>query len=215
MYSKGEMLSHISPTVFKNNTIISKKYKYETIDTRLVKCFNKLCKNSNTKVPKCFHFACYQHMITNVVKQEMDMLEFEGVGDKIVDQIVGITNMKEVELYLEENTDMKLIFPVCGKRCFNIVSGLRNKVKPKDTSDYSNSHNWDNDGNEVNRSSIKFLLDWLTTEENASSYFGGVDSQGRTSDTRKDGYHHLIRDLIKKENGKNVLYYTFYYLFSF
>ena len=58
------------------------------------------------------------------------------------------------------------------------------------------------DGNKVNRSSIKVLLDWLTTEENASSYFGGVDNKGQTTATRKEAYHHHLWELIKKENGK-------------
>jgi hypothetical protein len=45
------------------------------------------------------------------------------------------------------------------------------------------------------------LIDWLTTEENASRYFGGADKDGRTQSERRDAYHHLIKDLIFKENG--------------
>ena len=51
------------------------------------------------------------------------------------------------------------------------------------------------------KSSIDILIDWLTTEENANKYFGGLDIDGKTSATRKEAYHHHIRDIIKKENG--------------
>ena len=140
-----------------------------------------------------------------IITQEivkMNFLEYKGAGDKIVDQLVGVTNMKEIEQHLENDKDTALIFPVCGKRCFNIVNAYRNKTRPKGVSEYANTQSWDNDGNELNRSSIKVLLDWLTTEENASSYFGGVDTLGRTSAIRKEAYHHHIRGLIKTENGK-------------
>ena len=197
-------MSLVSPTVFKTKDINNKKYNYGTIDTRLVKCFNKLCKNTNTKVPKWFHYACYQHMIHTQVNDDMNYLEYEGVSDKILDQVVGVKNIKHVQEYLN-NKENKLLFPVCGKRCFNIVNGTRNKSKPKGVSEYAATQNWDDDGTTANRSSIKVLLDWLTTEENASSYFGGVDAQGKTNGNRKESYHHYLRELIKKENGTFML----------
>jgi hypothetical protein len=46
------------------------------------------------------------------------------------------------------------------------------------------------------------LVEWLSIQENCSNYFGGLDSNGKTSGNRKDTYHYLIRDLIKKENGE-------------
>ena len=63
---------------------------------------------------------------------------------------------------------------------------------------------WDNDGDtsEGVKSSIEVLVNWLTTEENCSQYFGGIDSNGRTNGNRKEVYHHHIRDIIKLENGK-------------
>ena len=47
----------------------------------------------------------------------------------------------------------------------------------------------------------------MTTEENCSKYFGGLDATGRTNGNRKEVYHLYIRDLIRKENGKNCLIY--------
>ena len=202
VYSSGQNMSNLSPTVFKINIVAtSKKFNYGTIDTRLVSCFNKLCKHSDTKLPKCFHYACYKHMMLTQGNDEMNEIEYQGVSDNILDQVVGVNNIKELQEHLEGNTN-KLIFPVCGKRCFNVVMANKNKNKPKGVSEYANSKCWDTDGNEVNRSSIKVLLDWLTTEENASNYFGGVNKKGQTSATRKEAYHHELRVMIKKENGK-------------
>ena len=202
IFSCGVKLPNLSATVFKNNINTTKKFKYGIVDTRLVSCFNKSCKNSNTKLPKRFHYACYQHMITTQANDEMKMIEYEGVSDNILEQVVGVNNIKDIQQHMENNTTNKLIFPVCGKRCFNTIMANKIKSKPKSVSEYSNNKCWDTDGNELNRSSIKVLLDWITTEENASSYFGGVDKKGDTSAMRKEAYHHHIRDLIKKENGK-------------
>ena len=206
IYLNGERMPHVSPTVFKPNKVKNPKFNHPIIDTRLVQCFNKGCKNTLTNLPKYFHYACYQHMIATKVEEEMKLIEYEGVGDKIVDQIVGVDNMKVIQESMGID-DHKLIFPVCGKRCYNVVMSSKNKKKPKDVSEYATIKNWNDDGNEFNRSSIKVLLDWLTTEENASSYFGGVDKKGRTNANRKEAYHHHIRDLIKKENGMLFVIY--------
>ena len=76
-------------------------------------------------------------------------------------------------------------------------------------SEYATVQSWDNDGDANKKSSIQILIDWLTTEENASKYFGGLDIEGRTSTARKETYHHHIRDLIKNENGKRFFILLF------
>ena len=45
------------------------------------------------------------------------------------------------------------------------------------------------------------IVDWLVTEENSKLYFGGKNKAGKTSGNRKETYHNLLSDLIKKENG--------------
>jgi hypothetical protein len=208
VYVHGERLPSISPTVFKTKNVKNERFNYSQVDTQIVQCFNKLCKNSNTKLPKHFHFACYQHMQANQGNDDMKLIYYEGIGDTIVDQVVGVDNLREILNGLDLDKH-NLIFPVCGKRCYNIVMNLRQKKKKKGKSEYSVMKNWEEDGNEINRSSIKVLLDWITTEENASNYFGGVDKKGKTNSNRKEAYHNHIRDLIKKENGK-YLFHSIY-----
>ena len=126
--------------------------------------------------------------------------------------------MKKIEDSIKDD-HAKLIFLVCGKRCYNTLMKTKKNNSKDGVSDYTVAQSWDKDGN-VNTntmSSIDILIDWLTTEENASKYFGGVDMDGNTNATRKEAYHHHIRDLIKKENGrlillKCVLYLLIYFL---
>ena len=68
---------------------------------------------------------------------------------------------------------------------------------------------------------MTILIDWLTTEENCSKYFGGIDANGCMNGNRKEAYHHHICDIIRKENGKSAkmctvtkLTYQIYYIIS-
>ncbi len=61
---------------------------------------------------------------------------------------------------------------------------------------------WEKDGEGSIRSSMEILIDWFTTEENVSKYYGGTDKHGKTNAERKEGYHFSIKDLIEQENGK-------------
>ena len=203
IFVHGDHLPHLSSTVFQSNRVTSKKFNYDKMDTRLVTCFNKLCKNANTKLPKSFHYICFQHMMKTLSNNEMSFLEIETPKDKIFEQIMNKVDMKKVMAVLQQ-TDTKLIFPVCGKRCFNSVSHLRNKKDTKGDSEYAQAKSWEGDGSidRTIRSSIDIMINWLTTEENASKYFGGLDKNGKTNATRKEAYHYHLRDLIKKENGK-------------
>ena len=126
LLSEGDSLSHISLTVYGSTINTFKKLKYNQMDTRLVHCFNKHCKNTHTKLPKCFHYICYMHKLTNKSNDGMDMIELEGPNDKLlklIDETVNITSiLEEIKL-----SDTKLIFPVCGKRCYNSVLLTRTK----------------------------------------------------------------------------------------
>ena len=105
------------------------------------------------------------------------------------------------DLFELSSQEAKLVFPVCGKRCFSNIQKFRIKDKIESTVN-SGVYNWDKDRTEDKKSSIDILIDWLTTEENASKYFGGTDKNGKTSGLKKDGYHKIIREKILKENGK-------------
>lgn len=203
LFMEGQHQSHISPSVYGSTNYTLKKIKYHTMDTRLVKCVNKLCKNTNTKVPKCFHYVCFMHKIHTKANDGMDIIVNTGVDDKIFDQLHTDVDVKTI-LGNIKDSEKQLIFPVCGKRCYNTILSMRNKKPVKTHSEYATTQSWDNDGNESKgiKSSIEVLIEWISTEENSSSYFGGFDPEGKTNATRKEGYHHYIRDIIKAENGK-------------
>jgi hypothetical protein len=200
---KGDNITTLSPTVFSSARGIMKKFNYSILDARLIQCFNDKCNNPTTKQPKYFHHVCYMHMMPLKSSKGMDVLEIEYPGDKIIEQIHKNVDLPTVNRNLSK-CDTKLIFPVCGKRCYNSVCFYRNKRdKPKE-SEYAIAQSWDNDGSDTKKSSIDVLINWFTTEENCSRYFGGLDREGRTSTNRKEAYHHHIRDLIEKENGKKA-----------
>ena len=178
------------------------------MDTRLVHCVNKLCKYSHTKLPKSFHYVCFMHKIHTKANDGMDIIESIGIEDNMVDQLHKDIDIKSIYTTVKDSQH-KLIFPVCGKRCYNTIMQSKKKTT-KTRSDYSQAQCWDKDGNESKgiKSSIEVLIDWITTEENSSSYFGGLDPEGKTNATRKEGYHHYIRDIIKAENGKYLSFKT-------
>jgi hypothetical protein len=117
--------------------------------------------------------------------------------------------------------NIKLIFPLCSKRCFNSLESLRRKKKEREeqtlkkkqkekekedklkqaTSQCKNSYTttpaiWDKDGTDGKKSSICILIDWLTTEGNLSDYFGGLDKHDKTNANQKETYHYLISNMI-------------------
>ena len=133
----------------------------------------------------------------------MEHFKVENAKDKLLDMVEDSVDMSIIkDNFINNHT--KLIFPFCGKRCFNKLTHHRNKVCDKEESEYATISSWDNDGDDTTKSSVAVLIDWMTTEENCSKYFGGLDANGRTSANRKEAYHLYIRDEIKKENGKNT-----------
>lgn len=143
------------------------------------------------------------HML-NLSKEteKMEMITIDSSHDNLLDLVDDKVDMSSLHDF--SNLDLtNLIFPFCGKRCLNYIINYRNKAASKGgDSEYAASQSWDNDGSSKKKTSIQVLIDWFTTEENCSSYFGGVNSQGNTSANRKDTYHYHIRDLIRNKNGK-------------
>jgi hypothetical protein len=85
------------------------------------------------------------------------------------------------------------------------LTKIKEKISSRSSTDKnqdSNLLNWENDGEENKRSSMSILIDWFTTEENVSNYYGGKNKFGKTTAERKEDYHHVIKELIQKENGK-------------
>ena len=209
--TKAPKIESLSPTVF-GTVPANKKNNYYYHDIRLIKCFNSCCKNTTTKSPKVFHHSCFMHMMKINSDESMKIFEFNSTSDNVLKQIddsMNVLSMKESLI----NDSTNLIFPVCGKRCYNCVTYV--KSNNTGNSEYATSQNWTDDGSDNKRSSVQVLIDWLTTEPNCSRYHGGLDNDGRTSSNRKDTYHYLIRDLIKKENGMylhNIIWCILFYI---
>jgi hypothetical protein len=204
----GTLCHELSNSVFMPTPNILKQYKYPIIDTTLLKCAVPSCKALGTKKRRVFHYACWRHAMSLKVNSDLKVIHLQGKDDRILRYYD--CNDEDRDMITSQLThDTKLIFPVCGKCCLNKVNALRNLDEEKLLKEQTTGIlNWDKDGSDVEKSSIEVLIDWLTTEENASKYFGGVDKDGRTNSERRESYHILIRDLIKKENGKfkNILY---------
>ena len=137
-------------------------------------------------------------------KEDMKDLKVEVEKDDILDLVEDSVNRESIKNEILSDLT-KLIFPICGKRCYNTVSHYRTtKEKKKRESEYTIAKCWETDGTIEKKCSMEVLIGWLTTEENCSSYFGGINAQGRTDSNRKETYHFHIRNLIKEENGKYI-----------
>ena len=195
---KSSLLESLSPTCF--DAVPNKKTtsNYSVNDLRIVRCFSPSCKSIKTKRPKLFHYVCFMHMLNMNEDTEMKLIGWKEYEQQIKKQVDSSVDMNHIQNSLT-NDNTNLIFPFCGIRCFRSI------VKPKkEESEYSIIKSWDNDGTSKSKSSIKVLIEWITTEENCSSYFGGLDATGRTNANRKETYHYHIRDLIIKENGEFI-----------
>ena len=213
--TNGKLLRSMSPTTFSSDDCTLNKYKYEYMDTRLIRCFNCLSKNKEKDTSKQFHYVCYKHMMATQNKKEMTNLVIRSSDDKLFSMIHKSVDKDVVrDKLLKDSTE--IVVPICGKRCYNSLINNSKKIDTKEESEYALTQSWEKDGGNNKRTSIQVLIDWLTTEENCSSYFGGLDTEGRTSSTRKEAYHHRIRDMIEKENGKFYIMYNFvYYIIIF
>jgi hypothetical protein len=180
---------------------------YVIQDVRMVRCANPTCRiGKHSTESKFFHHICFMHMMKLNPDKTMKMVEYDGLNSKMKREIENTIDMSSIHHTLA-NDVTKLIIPVCGKRCYNAVTSSNSKknTTKSGNSNYAIAQSWDNDGNDGKRSSIRVLIDWLTTEPNCSVYFGGLNSDGRTNANRKETYHYEIRELIKKENGKYIV----------
>ena len=141
------------------------------------------------------------HMMASSINNMSEHITITKAKDKLIQLVDSSVDMASIYEQISK-TSTQLILPVCGKRCYNKLFNHRNKDNKKEDSEYASSASWETDGDDSSASSIRILINWLTTEENCSSYFGGIDVNGRTSANRKEAYHHHIRDLIKNENGE-------------
>jgi hypothetical protein len=206
VYKDGKPVFDLSPTVFIPQPGNLRIYKYNIIDTRTYKCCHPSCSGSKSKVLKVLHHACYMHSLSLVYENDDKLIIYmEDIDDKVLEYVKVNSTERKVLNYLFK-TGTPIIFPVCGKRCFKSLLGYRSKevivldegleeVPPAPA-------NWDKDGDKDKPSSIAILIDWLTTEENASVYFGGVNEVGKTNAMRKECYHKIIRQRIIDTNGK-------------
>lgn len=125
----------------------------------------------------------------------IEALESVNNKDTKVDKIPEGIDLTVIQERIK-NEDIKLVFPVCGKRCYNTLCNSKNKMVLWGETDYSAAQSWENDGDCNTESSIEVLIDWITTKENASRYFGGLDIEGRTIATRKESNHHQIKKRV-------------------
>jgi hypothetical protein len=201
VFTSGALVDNLSQSVYIPTNGKLKRYKYNIVDTRLLKCCYPKCSSITTKKAKLFHHVCYMHGLLLKEKEGLKMIEVLSEDDKIFD-LLNISSKDRKELFELSNSEAKVIFPVCGKRCFSNIEKYRINKTNETTTSNSNMFNWEKDGDETKKSSIDLLIDWLTTEENATKYFGGSDKNGRTKGMNKDGYHKVIRKYIMDRNGK-------------
>jgi hypothetical protein len=207
VYKDGKPVFELSPTVFIPLPGNLRIYKYNIIDTRTYTCCQPSCTNTKTKSSKLMHHACFMHaMKLSSDDPEMTFIAMEKQDDKILEYI-RVNSIERKVLNHLYSKDTPILFPVCGKRCSKLVTGYRHKeviVLDDNATDVPMAPaNWEKDSNGgKNLSSIQVLIDWLTTEENASQYFGGVNEQGKTNAMRKEGYHKVIKDLIFEKTGE-------------
>ena len=125
LFTEGQPKSHLSSTVYGSSNTTLKKIKYDTMDTRLVHCVNKLCKHSDTKLPKTFHYVCFMHKIHTKANDGMDIIESIGIDDNMFDHLHKDIDIKSIYTTVKDSQH-KLIFPVCGKRCYNTIMLSKN-----------------------------------------------------------------------------------------
>jgi hypothetical protein len=205
LLKKGKPTSEVSCTTYTPSDEMYPKYGYRVMDTRMVKCFYPNCINKKTNRDKIFHYACFMHSLKKVDNKQMQLLKLESTDDKLMGYIRSDDDMNPlVKSLLKTRKD--ILLPVCGKRCYNWVQRYRTESMKEADKYGATNPNWDKDGVDgVSRCSSKVLIDWLTTEGNAVSYLGGSDKDGRTSSSRKETYHNLLSNMIKKENSKSII----------
>jgi hypothetical protein len=210
IHTKGDAEPTISPTVFSRPASMCKdNFIFSMFDVRYIRCFAENCKNKSTKEAKVFHHGCYMNFLFSDDNIDLDLIAIFPSDNVVIDYVnqrVGRT----VTIPL----DGRIILPSCGRQCHkNILKKITSLNKSKKTdlkSDGTSKLQWDKDGSSSQRSSIQVLVDWITTEENASSYFGGKNKKGKTTGSRKETHHFEITKVIQKENGEYFINFSYF-----
>ena len=86
----------------------------------------------------------------------MEKITIKSAHDKVldlVDENIDISCLKDFSNYKLTN----LIFPFCGKRCYNYITNIRNKTTNKEgDSEYAISQSWEKDGSSKKRRPWKY-----------------------------------------------------------
>jgi hypothetical protein len=209
----GTKLQNISETVFSPDQNEKKQMGLKKIDTAMVTCFLPTCMDCVTNQSKTFHFCCYAYDVTTKQEEGLCMAQCTGTDDVLLDHITDCDDEMKNKVLNFSKADGKLVFPLCTKRCYNSLLSMRNKHKKllesnnkkiptsknknskkigESLNNFQTPPNWDRDGGEGKKSSIVVLVDWLTTEENITQYYGGLDTEGNTSANRKNAYHKIL-----------------------
>jgi hypothetical protein len=201
---RGDTESSISPTVFSRSKNYSKEqFMYNILDTRFIKCFAPTCKQKNSDQAKIFHHVCYMNFIYSDNINDLGVIELKESNTPLVEYVKNIAG-SDIRIPKSGTT----ILPSCGKQCqkkiIRMIESLTQVKKNTMKADGTTKTHWDKDGTSTTRTSIQMLVDWLTTEENSSSYFGGKNSKGQTNGSRRETHHYAIAELIKAENGKFI-----------
>jgi hypothetical protein len=216
----GTKQSHVSETAVTPMNGALQKYKCNLFDIRLMSCFQPECKKKNSDRPKTFHFRCYMYDTMVNAQNGLELIKVEDKTDKQLTLGTALHHDPS-KLNFEELTGKKkhIILPICGKRCYMNVFNRKKefeKIKKSATKKDNDNKNiqskatgvpyvhWDKDRNIWTKSSEEVLVDWLTYEESMSSYFGGVDMDGKTKSDRKESYHLVMQSMIQSENGKTI-----------
>ena len=114
------------------------------------------------------------------------MIEINTLDDQcITKQVYEGVDICAIKNTIDSDTN-NLIFPFCGKHCFNSIK--KAPTTSNGDSKYATALSWEGDGSVTKKSSMQILIEWITTEENCSTYFGGLDASGHTNGNRKDTY---------------------------
>jgi hypothetical protein len=196
--------------------------EYKKLDARTLKCVLQKCVDCATNNSKIFHFCCYAHDVAVKRNKGLNMAQCTGADDVLLDHLENCDpSLKHHGIVNFSKPDGILVFPLCTKRCYNSLIGVRHrhkkqlisisrKKRPKksmkdkrnNSMENSTTANWDRDGGDGKKPSIIVLVDWITTKENLTKYYGSLDMDGNTNRNQKDAYQKILAILIKNENGK-------------
>jgi hypothetical protein len=184
----GTNVPELSETAFEPNPKHAGTLIYAIVDVQIIKCCKPTCTNGLDGSAKLFYYSFFIHSFAIPDNRSMEIVELLSEDDKVL----NFLNIKEPILTKVINAFKKgaqIVFPCCGKRCSKMVLASRKECKKKSEQAIASTSidskltppYWDKDSTDKCKSSIDVIIHWLTTEENATKYFGGLDKDGKTS----------------------------------